>query len=553
MANHCSNKLEIAGPVPLVDAFFRRSADEALDGPERDFESLFYLSRCDPTPAYAQGDWRRYRWSVSGLGPDHAPLERDEDGQRAILYLDAPWHPPTGLVERAAQHFPGLAFRLRFQEPGNAFYGTYTWAGGTSVALEDYEPDDDAKGSLWEETESDLYAILDDLAALPDAPATAFADKLTAITQVEESGAARSHLNEILEEGHDREIALTSAAFVMPEVDVETARELLYLGHLAPLRYAQKLSGEARSLVRQAAMDILLEPPPVEAASVPRSSLPALSLDPMDYSEWVRAEEMAPAQPSKDELQLVESWVEHLLGGSRILDEIIEGEAPPPLTREEVDRLWAHVLAARSLANVSEHELDLEGEFRPFDTNRPVRLASNGHPLWAVNGQRRLVGHALAQASELSSNQLSFLLEDAPTGSAYWREVLSHEDLDRDEVLRTLDELEERTVVVRPPYTRLARRSRKEEDKELAERMLAGTRPSDELWSALLEGGSSDWLDVILDKMISRDPARTVRILRDMAEQDDVSVAEHHLVSLLSHGDSAVREEAIYLSGYLDQ
>ena len=137
MPNWCENELEVRGPVAEVDRFL-----ETCMGKDEDGELYVDFGKTVPEPSrnleWREGiEWRYEYWGTKSVGCE-ATLERSEDNTAVLRFFTA-WSPPVPWLERTAQLFPALSFKLRFFEPGVGFAGVAEYAGGRFVGGNNYE------------------------------------------------------------------------------------------------------------------------------------------------------------------------------------------------------------------------------------------------------------------------------------------------------------------------------------------------------------------------------------------------------------------------------
>ena len=157
MPNWCENRLEISGPEGELTLFLAAA---------KDGDKLLSFQKLHPMPAELEGtsspgdtpnwyDWRVENWGTKwGTGRE---IYADEGSASSQSFsFDTAWSPPTALVRKVSEDFPGLLFRVEYAEPGMCFAGFEEYHAGEMIAgshgkLEAYEW---GKKHIWEECET---------------------------------------------------------------------------------------------------------------------------------------------------------------------------------------------------------------------------------------------------------------------------------------------------------------------------------------------------------------------------------------------------------------
>jgi len=124
MPNWCENKLGISGPEGELNLFLLRAKGE--EGKPLSFQSLYPMPEelagtSSPGDSPNWYDWRVQHWGTKwDVGDVHAA----EGSATSVEFsFDTAWAPPTALIEKVSEDFPGLRFRLDYAEMGMCFAG----------------------------------------------------------------------------------------------------------------------------------------------------------------------------------------------------------------------------------------------------------------------------------------------------------------------------------------------------------------------------------------------------------------------------------------------
>jgi Api92-like protein with ferredoxin domain len=119
MPNWCENILKVSGEEKEVQRFkeLAKSKDPNFDS-ALSFESLY--------PVADKKDW--YDWCIAHWGTKwdiEATLEELASDYLEYQFVSA-WSPPIEWLKKVSQDFPTLRFKLKYDEPGNGFFGIAT-------------------------------------------------------------------------------------------------------------------------------------------------------------------------------------------------------------------------------------------------------------------------------------------------------------------------------------------------------------------------------------------------------------------------------------------
>lgn len=126
MPNWCANLLEVAGSAEEKKRFLE-AAHSKEDNLEYAKPSVLSLKNFVPY----EGEWN-YDWCVNNWGTKwdvDAELVNDrweqEDSpyNNLVIKFESAWAPPEAALEKIANLFPTLGFRLLYAEPGMDFTG----------------------------------------------------------------------------------------------------------------------------------------------------------------------------------------------------------------------------------------------------------------------------------------------------------------------------------------------------------------------------------------------------------------------------------------------
>lgn len=165
MSNWCENVLGVAGPYNEVQKFIKNARGEPpLDERAKPqpvcFQTLFPADTSDegvPDDTYLPGmtspAWSKDRCAKWGVKWDANFWDQDltwtimdqrnsewnnkkhgpQDQCCAIINFDTAWNPPLKLVDKVAQDYSALAFRLQYKEEGAGIKGVAKWRDGKRV------------------------------------------------------------------------------------------------------------------------------------------------------------------------------------------------------------------------------------------------------------------------------------------------------------------------------------------------------------------------------------------------------------------------------------
>jgi len=179
VTNHCDNDLYVSGLKEEVDRFIEvacapnhqgteqilseepfipyperfRKMDEAAREWERqrsiEGQSMLGLG-VRPKDGFHSGgiDWCRENWGTKwGFYAIKGPIQSyNVNGTTVAYHFKTAWNPPLPLIQKMAEMFPALEFKLEFFERGRAFQGRYVWKGGELVKSKDEEYHGDRGG-----------------------------------------------------------------------------------------------------------------------------------------------------------------------------------------------------------------------------------------------------------------------------------------------------------------------------------------------------------------------------------------------------------------------
>ena len=132
MPNWCNNTLEIWGDEKELKEFKEKTIINK--------EKTFHMGGLLPMPE-GQDSW--YDFNVANYGTKWDDMEIDhlagDDEQLVVEFMSA-WSPPCEFIENIHKKFPGLSFRLKYDEPGMGFFGvTKAGDGDYYDNCQDYE------------------------------------------------------------------------------------------------------------------------------------------------------------------------------------------------------------------------------------------------------------------------------------------------------------------------------------------------------------------------------------------------------------------------------
>ena len=125
MPNWCHNKLRVTGNKKNITKFKK-------DVNNKKEKTALCLNNLVPMPKkyYENGRW--YSWATTNWGTKWdvgARLIKDQ--VNLLKYeFDSAWSPPIEWVRTISGQYPGLSFRLEYDEPGKAFNGFYSCKDG---------------------------------------------------------------------------------------------------------------------------------------------------------------------------------------------------------------------------------------------------------------------------------------------------------------------------------------------------------------------------------------------------------------------------------------
>jgi Ferredoxin-like domain in Api92-like protein len=119
MPNWCENTLTVTGEEKEVQRFknLAKPKDQKLDS-KLSFESLY--------PIADKKHW--YQWCIEHWGTKwdvEATLDEISADYLEYAFASA-WSPPIEWLKKVSQVFPRLRFKLKYDEPGNGFFGVAT-------------------------------------------------------------------------------------------------------------------------------------------------------------------------------------------------------------------------------------------------------------------------------------------------------------------------------------------------------------------------------------------------------------------------------------------
>ena len=128
MPNWCENTLEVWGDEKELKEFVEKTIKE------NDMENgdNFHMGELLPIPKDKEDDW--YNWNVTNYGTKWDDMSISYsvygDSELKVDFMSA-WAPPSEFIENIYKKFPNLHFKLRYDEPGMAFFGITTAGDGS--------------------------------------------------------------------------------------------------------------------------------------------------------------------------------------------------------------------------------------------------------------------------------------------------------------------------------------------------------------------------------------------------------------------------------------
>ena len=123
MPNWCENTLEVWGDEKELKEFKEKTINEDKDE--------FHMGELLPRPKDKDDDW--YEWNRANYGTKWDDMTIDYsaygDGELVVEFMSA-WAPPSEFIENVYKKFPNLHFKLKYDEPGMAFFGVTTASEG---------------------------------------------------------------------------------------------------------------------------------------------------------------------------------------------------------------------------------------------------------------------------------------------------------------------------------------------------------------------------------------------------------------------------------------
>ena len=167
MPNWCENTLKISGELNKLENFYleNRNYDnekyEELDffksvpRPEDILEVDLSLQDRYSNP----NNW--YDWNINNLGTkwnvSDAYYTKNENENEIIYEFDTAWSPPTSWLEKTANKYPNLIFKLKYCEQSMGFAGEIVLHGSVIVKHETWDPNE--KWDYYEENKD----VIDEL------------------------------------------------------------------------------------------------------------------------------------------------------------------------------------------------------------------------------------------------------------------------------------------------------------------------------------------------------------------------------------------------------
>ena len=122
MPNWCENTLEVWGDEKELKEFKEKTIKK----------DVFHMGELLPIPKDKKDDW--YNWNVTNYGTKWDDMEIDHlagDDEQLVVEFYSAWSPPSEFIENIYKKFPNLHFKLRYDEPGMAFFGITTAGDGS--------------------------------------------------------------------------------------------------------------------------------------------------------------------------------------------------------------------------------------------------------------------------------------------------------------------------------------------------------------------------------------------------------------------------------------
>jgi len=138
--------LEVRGKKELVDEFKKR-ASSVYQYDTGEVETALSLAKFYPEPDYTKikvkstfpeitkrkyakkgqewWDWRVQNWGTKwDVEAEIVKEEEFKNGNKVIVFnFDSAWSPPVEWLKKVAKDYPGLSFKLKYEEPGVGFRG----------------------------------------------------------------------------------------------------------------------------------------------------------------------------------------------------------------------------------------------------------------------------------------------------------------------------------------------------------------------------------------------------------------------------------------------
>ena len=168
MPNWCDNTLNISGELNELENFYlenRNYSNEDNKNEELDFyksvpipENIFIGDLSLQERQTNPNNW--YDWNLTNLGTkwnvSDAYYTKNEN--EIIYEFETAWSPPTSWLEKTANKYPNLIFKMKYCELGCGFAGELVLHGSVIVKHETWDPNE--KWNYYEENEEEINELI---------------------------------------------------------------------------------------------------------------------------------------------------------------------------------------------------------------------------------------------------------------------------------------------------------------------------------------------------------------------------------------------------------
>ncbi len=159
MPNYCENTLKVVGTKKDITRFANRVYGKSEESASLDFNRIIpYPKKFERLDKAWQEEYEKtgefplwkngfnsggYEWCIENWGTKWNAMYVTRtantlaDGLQEIIYtFDTAWSPPIPVVAKMAEMFPTLEFELFYQEGGEGFEGSNSFADGKQIAAD---------------------------------------------------------------------------------------------------------------------------------------------------------------------------------------------------------------------------------------------------------------------------------------------------------------------------------------------------------------------------------------------------------------------------------